>query len=60
MYWYVLFVKTRRVHKAEQFLKERLDSDIFIPFVPLQEILFKSAGMVQKELKPLFTSYVFV
>lgn len=60
MYWYVLFVQTGREHKVEQFLKERLDSVNFMPFVPLQEILFKKAGTVKRELKPLFPGYVLV
>lgn len=56
----MLFVQTGREHKVEQFLKERLDSEIFTPFVPLQEILFKIAETVKKELKPLFPGYVFI
>ncbi len=60
MLWYVFFVQTGREHKVEQFLKEQLDSHLFMPFVPLQETLFKIAGTVKKELKPLFPGYVFV
>lgn len=60
MYWYALFAQTGREHKVEQFLKERLDSVNFMPFVPLQEILFKKAGIVKRELKPLFPGYVLV
>lgn len=60
MYWYVLFVQTGREHKVEQLLKEQLESEVFIPFVPLQEILFKKDGSVKKELQPLFPGYVFV
>ncbi len=60
MYWYVLFVRTGREHKVEQFLKERLDTCTYVPFVPLQERFFKAAGTVKKELKPLFPSYVFI
>lgn len=60
MYWYVLFVRSGQEHKVEQFLKERLDSEVFMPFVTLQEILFKKSGIVKKELKPLFTGYVFI
>lgn len=60
MYWYVFFVRTGREQKVEQFLRERLDIDMFMPFVPLQECLFKINGTVKKELKPLFPSYVFI
>lgn len=60
MYWYVLFVRTGREYKVEKFLKERLDANIFMPFIPLHEKIFKTAGTVKKELKPLFPSYVFI
>ncbi len=60
MYWYVLFVQTGREHKVEIFLKEWFDAEILVPFVPLQEILFKKAGTVKKQLKPLFPGYVFI
>jgi len=60
MYWYVLFIQTGREHKVEQLLKKQLESEVFIPFVPLQEILFKKDGTVKKELQPLFPGYVFV
>lgn len=60
MYWYVLFVRTGWEQRIEQFLKERLDTNLFIPFVPLQETIFKIAGKTKKELKPLFPSYVFI
>lgn len=45
---------------VENFLNEQLDSDLFMPFVPLQEKLFKIAGIVKRELKPLFPAYVFI
>lgn len=60
MYWYVLFVKTGREQKVEQFLKKRLDTDTFSPFIPLAESLFKVSGTLKKELRPLFPGYVFV
>ena len=60
MYWYILFVRTGRERKVEQFLKERLDAEMFVPFVPLLELVFKRSGVVRKEIKPLFPSYVFI
>ncbi|RCX18344.1 transcriptional antiterminator NusG [Anaerobacterium chartisolvens] len=60
MYWYVLFVQTGQEYKVEQFLKKRLDTGIFVPFVPLQEILFKTNGTLKKERMPLFPGYVFI
>ncbi|MCX8131317.1 MAG: antiterminator LoaP [Clostridia bacterium] len=60
MYWYILHVQTGREYNVEELLRKRLDSNIFMPFIPLQESLFKIAGTVKKELKPLFPGYVFV
>lgn len=60
MCWYVLFARTGREHKVEQFLIKQLDSDLFEPFVPLSETIFKTSGTVKKEIKPLFPGYVFI
>ncbi len=60
MDWYVLFVRTSREDKVKQLLKERLNTDIFVPFVPVHENLFKISGVIKKELKPLFPGYVFI
>lgn len=60
MYWYVLFVRTGKEHTVEKFLKERLDAEVFMPFVPLHERLFKMHGIIKKEIKPLFPGYVFI
>ncbi len=58
--WYILFVMAGREYKVERLLKERLDSDFFQPFVPLLETLFIKAGVVKREIKPLFSGYVFI
>ena len=60
MYWYVLFVKSGKERKVEQFLSEQLDKKISLPFIPLQEILFRKAGVLKRELKLLFPGYVFI
>ncbi|RXE58673.1 antiterminator LoaP [Acetivibrio mesophilus] len=60
MYWYVLFVKSGKERKVEQCLRKELDTDISIPFIPLQEILFRRSGTVRKEIRPLFPGYVFI
>lgn len=60
MYWYILYVRSGREYKVEQFLKKSLYSEMFAPFVPLNELVFKRSGVVKKEIKPLFPSYVFV
>lgn len=59
-YWYILFTRTGREEKAEQLLKNQLDSNIFMPFIPMLQTIFKYSGRVKKELKPLFPGYVFI
>jgi transcription termination/antitermination protein NusG len=60
MYWYILFVRTGREQQVECFLKESLNTDELTPFIPMHEMLFKTTGIVKKEVKPLFPSYVFI
>ena len=60
MFWYIFFVRTRSEYQVEQIFKRRLDTEIFRPFVPIQERLFKRAGKIKKEITPLFPGYVFV
>ncbi len=60
MYWYVLFVRTGHEERVEKFLKERLDTKLLMPFIPLQERLFKISGTVKREVGPLFPGYVFI
>lgn len=60
MYWYVLFVRAGREKRVEKILSDRLNTEVFIPFVPMLETIFKTAGILKKELKPLFPSYVFI
>ncbi|HEY9062624.1 MAG TPA: antiterminator LoaP [Pseudobacteroides sp.] len=60
MYWYVLFVLTGQEQKVKQILGKQLNGNLFQPFVPLHEQIFRSLGTVNKELKPLFPGYVFI
>ena len=60
MHWYIIFVRVGREHKVVQFLKKTLDIDAFRPFILFQEVIFKTAGVVKRELKPLFPGYVFI
>lgn len=60
MNWYVFFVRTGREHDVEQLVRQRLGTDKFTPFIPLQERLFKRGNIVKKERKPLFPSYAFI
>nr|WP_205516952.1 antiterminator LoaP [Paenibacillus sp. SYP-B3998] len=55
-----MFVRTGKEQKVKELFYEWLDTDVCKPFVPLQERLFKVAGTVKKELKPLFPGYVFI
>lgn len=60
MNWYVLFVQTGKEYKVEKFLTKCLDSNVFSPFVPMHEKLYKISGTIRKEVKPLFPGYVFI
>ena len=58
--WYVLDVRTGQELKIAEALKQRLDSELLFPFVPMFENLFKRAGKVKKEIMPWFPGYLFV
>jgi len=60
MYWYVLFVRAGREKKVEKYLNSQLNEDLGVPFIPLQEMLFKRAGSVKKEIRFLFPGYIFI
>lgn len=60
IYWYVLFVKTGKEHKIENFIKEKDIQSMFVPFVPILETFFKKKGTVKKETEILFPGYVFI
>ena len=54
--WYVLFVKSRNETKiCEALLRENYDA-----FIPMKEVIFKRAGMMERVKKIMFPSYVFV
>lgn len=58
--WYILFTRTGQEEKVEHLLKKQLDNNLFSPFIPMLQTIFKCSGQVKKELKPLFPSYVFI
>lgn len=60
MYWYVLFVKAGKERKVEQYLSKNLNLKVSIPFIPLQEILFRRAGSIKREIRFLFPGYIFI
>lgn len=45
MYWYVHFVRTGMEQKIVQFINKQQGGNIFTPFIPMQEILFKKFGL---------------
>lgn len=59
-YWYVLFTRTGQEEKVLQLLRKQLDSDVYMPFIPMLEMILRNSGQIKKELKPLFPSYVFI
>lgn len=60
MNWYVLFVRAGKEQSVEHLLKTWLNSYGFLPFIPMNERIFKNSGIIKKELKPLFPGYVFI
>ena len=60
IYWYVLFGKTGKEHKIEEFIKEKDRENLLVPFVPILETFFKKKGVVKKEVELLFPGYVFI
>ncbi|WP_024832885.1 antiterminator LoaP [Ruminiclostridium josui] len=60
MYWYILFVKSGKEYRVQQYMNKIADNEMANPFIPLHEFLFKMSGVVKRELKPLFPGYVFI
>ena len=59
MHWYVFFVRTGKEEKVKQLFEKHLYSEMIIPFIPLQEIIFKLPSTIKKEERPLFPGYLF-
>jgi transcriptional antiterminator NusG len=58
--WIVLFVKTGSEKKLVQMLKEKLNAEEYLPFIPVREMPRKKKGVIFKECKPLFLGYIFI
>ncbi|GHT31223.1 hypothetical protein FACS1894214_2330 [Planctomycetales bacterium] len=58
--WVVLFVRTGSENKLLQTLKENLNTDDYLPFLPSKETSFRRKGIVHKFRKPLFPGYIFL
>lgn len=60
MFWYVIFSKTGSEEKVQRRLNSQLNGELFSPFVPRLETIFKKDGKVKKEVGPMFPGYVFI
>jgi len=58
--WVILFVRTGLEEKIVRVLKERLNAGEYLPFLPTKETPRRSRGIICKECKLLFPSYVFI
>ena len=58
--WVVLFARTGSEEKLVQTLKEELNAEEYLPFVPTKEMPYRRKGIIRKLRKPLFPGYVFV
>jgi transcriptional antiterminator NusG len=58
--WVILFARTGSEEKLMDILKEKLNADQYLPFVPTKETPYRNKGVVHKLRKPLFPGYVFV
>lgn len=58
--WVILFVRTGLEETVVGALKETLDADRYLPFLPTKETPRRSKGVIGKERKLLFPGYVFI
>lgn len=58
--WVILFTRTGSEAKLAHILKEKLNAEEYLPFVPTKETPHRSKGVVHKVRKPLFPGYVLV
>jgi transcriptional antiterminator NusG len=58
--WVILFVRTGLEEKIVCKLKENLNVDEYLPFLPTVETPRRNKGVIHKERKLLFPGYVFV
>ena len=59
-HWVILFARTGSEEKLRDMLKESLNTDEYLPFVPAKETPFRSKGVIYKVRKPLFPGYIFI
>ena len=56
--WVVLFARTGSEEDLRDMLREQLDADEFLPFVPTREASYRKKGTTQIVRKPLFPGYI--
>ena len=58
--WVVLFAPTGSEEKLVSKLKQKLNANVYLPFVPYKETPRSRKGVFTKERKVLFPGYIFV
>ena len=58
--WVILFVRAGAEGKLTRLLKEKLDADKYLPFLPIKEESRRSRGVIYKKHKLLFPGYIFI
>jgi len=58
--WVILFVKTGSEDRLTRMLKEKLNADEYLPFLPFKEMPYRKKGIVSKKRELLFPSYIFI
>jgi len=58
--WVIMFSRTGSEEKLVCILKEKLNTEEYLPFVPSKETPYRNKGVLHKIRKPLFPGYVFV
>ena len=58
--WVILFVKTGSEDRLTRILKEKLNAEEYLPFLPLKEMPYRKKGIISKKRELLFPSYIFI
>jgi transcriptional antiterminator NusG len=58
--WVILFARTGSEEKLKGTLEKYLNSEEFLPFVPVKEMPYRRKGIVSELRKPLFPGYIFI
>jgi len=58
--WVILFARTGSEERLTRILRETLNADEYVPFLPVRETPRRSKGIIYKERKPLFPGYIFL